>query len=222
MTTTKRQRRFVRVAALLLVLAVPLSAAALAGAGAASAATAAKKQKAGNCWIEVVNDWLDNNRVDGTYPVVCYRQAIQKLNAFPDIQQYSTAVDDIHRALLDVETHKKKPATSTTSNGSSGPASSGGGSGGGGSGGGGGSSGSGGSSGTGGTATTTTHQSFITHLFHAIGPGDAQAVPLPLLVLAGLAVLLLLAAGGTWLAKRFQARRMTPAPASVPPGEKHA
>ena len=59
-------------------------------------------------------------------------------------------------------------------------------------------------------------KSFVTRLFDSVGPGDAQSVPLPLLVLAGLAVLLLLAAAGTWLVKRLQARQarqMTPAPA---------
>ena len=46
-----------------------------------------------------------------------------------------------------------------------------------------------------------------------IGGSSAQSVPIPLLVLGRLALLLLLAAGTTWVARRFQARRMTPAPA---------
>ncbi len=46
-----------------------------------------------------------------------------------------------------------------------------------------------------------------------IGPGNAQSIPLPLLVLGGLALLLLLTAALTWFMRRLQARRVTPAPA---------
>ena len=38
-------------------------------------------------------------------------------------------------------------------------------------------------------------------------PEDAETVPLPLIVLAGLAVLLLAGAGASYLARRHQARR---------------
>jgi len=39
-------------------------------------------------------------------------------------------------------------------------------------------------------------------------------------VLAGLALLLLLAAGATWFARRLQSRRVTPAPATAPASPK--
>jgi len=45
-----------------------------------------------------------------------------------------------------------------------------------------------------------------------LGPSDAAAVPLPLLVLAGVAFLLLAAAGGSLLNRRLQARRLQPPP----------
>src|SRR5439155_9842345 len=57
---------------------------------------------------------------------------------------------------------------------------------------------------------------FINTIFDRLGPGNAQSIPLPLLVLAGLALLLLLAAGATWFARRLQARRVTPATATGP------
>jgi len=48
------------------------------------------------CWKTVVTDWSDG-RIEGSYPVSCYRQA---LHALPeDIRLYSSAVDDIKRAL---------------------------------------------------------------------------------------------------------------------------
>jgi hypothetical protein len=40
-----------------------------------------------------------------------------------------------------------------------------------------------------------------------ISPSSAQSVPLPLLVLGGLALLLLAAAGATLIARRVQAKR---------------
>jgi len=43
-----------------------------------------------------VTDWSDG-RIDGTYPMGCYRQALQAMPE--DIRLYSSAVDDIQRAL---------------------------------------------------------------------------------------------------------------------------
>ena len=48
------------------------------------------------CWQTVVTDWSDG-RIDGTYPMGCYRQALQAMPE--DIRLYSSAVDDIQRAL---------------------------------------------------------------------------------------------------------------------------
>ena len=173
------------------------------GAQAASAAPAATQRATNKCWLAVINDWLDKNRVDHTYPVPCYTQAIQHLNAYPDVQQYSSAADDIHRALLAV----------LHGGGSRGTGS--------GSGGGNLGSGGGGSPAGGGTSGISSGpaSSQSTPIKSLIGrPSDAQSIPLPLIVLGALALLLLLAGGGTWLLRRLQMRRMTPAtePASTP------
>jgi hypothetical protein len=206
MTTTRRERWTTRVGLALGVLAAAATLA--AGAGTASAAPASGGKVTATCWKDIVNDWLQHQpNVVGHYPIACYRQAIQHLNNYPDIRQYSNAPDDIHRAMLLAISQDKGGGGSGQSSG-----------GGGGGGGGGSSSGGGGSSSTGGGTSTTPQndKSFITRLFDAVGPANAESIPLPLLVLAGLAVLLLLAALGTWLAKRIQARRMTPAPAPAP------
>ncbi len=50
------------------------------------------------CWQTVVTDWSDG-RIDGTYPIACYRHALRALPE--DIRLYSSAVDDIKRALAD-------------------------------------------------------------------------------------------------------------------------
>jgi hypothetical protein len=200
-TTTHMQRRKRRAK---VVLAAIVGAVVLvAGAQSASAAPAATLTPTNTCWQDVVNDWLAHQpNVKGIYPIACYTQAIQHLNAYPDLQQYSSAMDDIHRALL---------AALLDERGGGGSSSSGGGS----SGGGGGStSGSGGSgSGSSSSGSSSGGSGPITHLFNTLGPSSATTVPLPLLVLGGLALFLMFAAVVTWITRRIQGKRMTPAPA---------
>jgi hypothetical protein len=49
-----------------------------------------------NCGQQVIADWRDG-RLDGTYPVSCYRQALGELPE--DVRVYSSAQSDITRAL---------------------------------------------------------------------------------------------------------------------------
>ena len=162
-----------------------------AGAGTATAAPSAALNPSSGCDLAVINDWADNNRVDKIYAIPCYTQAIQRLSSYPDLEGYSSAADDIHDALLAALRQDRGGGTggppTAGPNGPSGPGD--------------------------GTTTPQPHKSFITRLSDRLGPGNAQSIPLPLLVLGGLALLLLLAAGATWIARRVQARRMTPAPA---------
>jgi hypothetical protein len=72
-----------------LSLAVALCAAFFAVAGSATAATP--------CWKNVLTDRYDG-RLDRTYPVRCYRVALRHVPA--DIDSYTSASDDIRRALL--------------------------------------------------------------------------------------------------------------------------
>lgn len=193
---------------LVLVAAVSALALVAAGAPAASAAPAVMVKATDTCWLKVVNDWLHNGTVKGYYAVPCYTQAIQHLNAYPDIKQYSSAIDDIRRALQ-VAIKNDRGGSGPTSGGGSGTNPQGGGSlpGGGTNGPGGGSSSGGGGHGKG----------FLTRAANYIGPGNAQTIPLPLLVLGGLGLLLLLTAAATWFARRMQARRL-PEPAAVRAG----
>jgi hypothetical protein len=48
------------------------------------------------CGDRVVADWIDG-RIDGVYPLRCYDEAVDGLPE--DVRVYSTAVDDISRAL---------------------------------------------------------------------------------------------------------------------------
>jgi hypothetical protein len=169
------------------------------GTGSALAAHDATPATA-NCWLQVVNDWEDNGQVDHVYAPPCYTQAIQHLNAYPDLKGYSSAIDDIQQALYAVLHEEGRggatPIDTTSSSdkndsnstiGPTPPNDKGGGGGG---------------------------------PFHWVSshlsPGSATSVPLPLIVLGGLALLLLLAAAATWFARRLQSRRVTPAPAPAP------
>jgi hypothetical protein len=50
------------------------------------------------CWSRLLDDWRTGGRIDGTYPIGCYRDAISNLPE--DLRQYSSASEDITRAML--------------------------------------------------------------------------------------------------------------------------
>jgi hypothetical protein len=172
------------------------------GSGAAAAPSASVEATSG-CYLQVINDWLDNNQIDHAYAIPCYTQAIQHLSGLADVKGYSSAEDDIRRALLAAVRQDRGSGGPTNTSG--GPAPSGG-------------TNPKGPSGpdTSPSTSPSSKPSFFESLGHKMGPGNAQSIPLPLLVLGGLAALLLLAAVGTWIARRMQARRVTPAPAPTP------
>jgi hypothetical protein len=170
----------------------------VADVGGAAAAPAASQQATSQCWKDVVNDWLRNQpNLKGTYAIPCYTQAIQHLDSYPDVAGYSSASDDIHRALLAVihQDRGNGPGSGSPSTSTPGP---------------------GGTQSPGGTESSSPSaapkdEGLWTSIVHRLSPGNAQSVPLPLIVLAGLALLLLLAAATTWFARRLQSRRVTPA-----------
>ena len=57
---------------------------------------ASKGAPSTSCRSRLLRDWSDG-RIDGTYPVACYRLALKSLPA--DLAVYSSAPDDIARAL---------------------------------------------------------------------------------------------------------------------------
>ena len=175
----------------LLVLGLGLATLAVAGP-----APAASK----NCAKAVISDWYGDGRVDKIFPPHCYREAIRSLPV--DVLDYSNAKQDILRALAFARKGKADPGPSgdqqPTSNGGNGqgnggPAAPGGG------------SGPGDPGGTvgdpeegSGTATTAAGN---------VDTSGPSSLPIPLLVLGGLALLLLAAGGVGYLSRRAQARR---------------
>jgi hypothetical protein len=141
-------------------------------AGAAQPASAAVP-----CWKKLLNDWYQPP-INNVYPIPCYHQAIKQLPT--DVSVYSSARDDINRALQQAIADERKshqqvttitPVTTTTKKKPKGP---------------------------------------IGRALRDITPGGADSFPLPLLILGLLAILLVAAgvAGLVW--KRLQLRRGGP------------
>jgi hypothetical protein len=139
------------------------------------------------CWKTLLNDWYDG-RIDQTYAKHCYTEALHHLPA--DVSTYSSAREDIQRALQSAVAKNggklgpnalipgQKPRKTSTS------------------------------------STTTTagpagkpKDKGLTSLADKLNPGSATSLPVPLLVLGGLALILVAAGGAGLIAKRIQARR---------------
>jgi hypothetical protein len=185
------------------LLAAAFLALSLVAAGARPAAAASP------CWKVLLNDWYDG-RIDHTYPIACYVSALDHLPS--DVQEYSSAHDDIQRALFDARIRDRRagrtetPATlvpgapaPTTTDGTP-PAA---------------------PSATTPTPTQPVSSTFPTttaplpgnrrnvglaRLVDRIDPASPTSLPVPLLVLGGLAILLVAAGGVGVLVRRSQDR----------------
>ncbi len=165
----------------------------LVAASFGASVTAPQADAATPCWKRLINDWYDG-RIDRTYPASCYRAAIKNLPE--DVEAYSTAREDLERALLSAARRKgsaldaddpippgpgneagPKADDPTEGDGEAAPPLPG---------------SDGGDDGG---------------LLETFRPSSADEIPVPLLVLGGLAVLLLGAAAASFVARKIQARR---------------
>ena len=144
------------------------------------------------CAQHLLNDFFDG-RIDKTYPVHCYREAINSLPE--DILVYGDARNQINRALAnaitDLERHGE-PVTNATPIPGAGPD----------------------------QPRHKKKRNIFAWVADKIGPGNASSIPLPLLILAGVGLLLVAAAAASYTAKRLAARRRpqpAPQPATSPP-----
>jgi hypothetical protein len=167
-----------------------LVAAAIAIGGAAlGTAQPAQARSMSTCSSALIHDWYVDGRVDKTYPVHCYREALKEI---PEDQAiYGTLRQDLTRALQSTirqhggHVNGNTPVVPLAGGGDGdGP------------------NGTGGSGG-------------VFHwLAQKLGPSTADSIPIPLLILGGLAFALIAAAGVSLIARRMQARR---AAADPPP-----
>ena len=137
------------------------------------------------CWKLLLNDWYGGS-LTHIYPVHCYREAIDHLPS--DVKEYSSARDDILRAMQQAIAEEKKthhtvtaiePAPSTTTTGA----------------------------GSVGGTTTTKKQGPVPVAIKHLSGGGVDTFPLPLLILGGLALLLVAAGVGGLFWRRYQGRR---------------
>lgn len=169
----------VRIFGLALLLALAL----MVGAKPAAAKTP--------CWKQVVNDWVEDSRIDRTYPRQCYSDALK--NVPNDVKDYSSFEEDIQSALQRVSRVNRSL------------------------------------SGTGGGIPTQPENptprlgtadepeprpEYFQQAFDKLGPREADSMPIPLIIMAGLALLLVAAGAGGLITRRFRARRATGPPAT--------
>ena len=183
-----------------------------------TAGPAAAKKAPPPCWKTLINDWYDG-RIDGTYPIHCYREALKHLPT--DVETYSSARDDIKQALQERITQSHTPGGGA--GGAGGAGGTGGGTGGsngsgsgtpGGSGSGGTNGGGGGGSPQGGSKNTSGP---IGDVFNSTKPGKADSLPIPLIILGAVALLLMAAGGAGFLARRMRTRKLQLASAATLP-----
>jgi len=156
---------------------------------------AAPASAAKPCWKKVIDDWYDNGRIDGVYPQRCLVEA--RRHVPEDLRVYSTIDEELQNARqVAARASSRRP--------------------------GGGSPRSTGSAGGSGQAPATRNvaepdRGLFKATFKKLGPRNADSVPLPLLILAGLALLLISAGAAGLVARRLQARRTAVPPASPAP-----
>jgi len=142
------------------------------------------------CWKQVLNDW-SNGRAIGTYPLHCYRDAIRNLPE--DLRDYSSASDDIEAALQaqiakrNVRVPQVSPSSSSNSSGKAKksqktPESVAG-------------------------RTELPPRSAYRRAIDNLGTSNADAVPLPLIVLASFGAFLLVLAAALAATKRVRTMR---------------
>ena len=141
------------------------------------------------CWKQVVQDWFEDSRIDRTYPRHCYSDALK--NVPNDVKDYSSFEEDIQSALQRVSRAR------TLAN-----------------------SGGGGSTQPekptepqrriGNADEAQPRPEYFKQAFDKLGPREADSMPLPLIIMAGLALLLVAAGAGGLVTRRFRARRAGP------------
>jgi hypothetical protein len=142
------------------------------------------------CWKVLLNDWYDG-RIDGSYQRHCYNDALKHLPA--DVSTYSSAHDDIQRALQAAIAKQRAAGHAIGPKTVIKPPSRG-------------KKGLGGSK----TDTTQTGRKPGTGIADKLNPGGPSSLPVPLLILGGLALALVAAGGAGLVVKRIQARRQGP------------
>lgn len=177
-------------------ITLPLTLLAALAALVVGTGTAAAASKGGApCWKAVLQDEYVPP-ITGNYQLHCYKEAIAQLPG--DSLIYGAARQDIinamNAAVRALESKGVKVGPNTVLKGQSGGRA---------------------------NRSLQSHKrkkGFLAAIADKIGPGNASSIPLPLLILAGLGLLLVAAAGASFTARWIASRRQPrPAPATAPP-----
>lgn len=169
-----------------------LLAIALTLTGVIALTTPAGASAAKPCWKQIVDDWYGNERIDGSYSQACYREADQ--NIPQDLRDYSDLPGEIARARLrDLRDQRTETGEDIRTLAGAGPVDE--------------RTNGGGTSGSGNGGDGA-----IGSALDALGPDSADSAPVPLLILAGLALLLVAAGATGLLSRKLSARRARTTP----------
>ena len=164
----------------------------------AATAIPAQASAAGPCRNDIYDDWYQDGKIASTYPISCYHDAISHVHG--DAQIYSSLTDDIRAAMQAAisRAHGKSNVPSQVGKGVPASESAG-------------SSGSGPTSSSDATNGPDAPVDVSTIASPAVADsGKGSGVPVPLLVLGGLALLLAAAGGIGMLARRRGDRPSAP------------
>lgn len=167
----------------------------MTGVIALSAPTSAMAAQQKSCLDRIIDDWYPNERIDGHYSQKCYREAEE--NMPQDLRDYSDLPAELARArqrdLREQPADPGQDARRVASSGS-GPVDARN------------DNDDGGAKGGG----------PINDFLEAAGPSSADSAPIPLLILAGLALLLVAAGAAGILSRKLNARRARATPPGTP------
>jgi hypothetical protein len=131
-----------------------------------------------SCARQIIEQWVDVHRI-GTYPLHCYREAIAAVPE--DLRVYTGIVDDILRARQQASRSNLRRPTAVDPNVIKSAKK---------------------------QAAKDPSPALFKQAFDKLGSRNADAVPLPLLILAGLSLLLIAAGAAGLVARRLRARKV--------------
>jgi hypothetical protein len=134
------------------------------------------------CWEKVVQDWYDDSVLDNRYPRHCYTDALR--NVSEEVRTYTSFEEDVKAALQRL-TRENPRGLSSAGGDAERPRL--------------------------GSANEKPRQGLFKQAFDKSSPRNADSMPIPLLILGGLA-LLMVAAGAAGLLRRRLANRRPSAP----------
>lgn len=130
------------------------------------------------CSRQIIEQWVDFHQIDSTYPLHCYREAIAAVPE--DLRVYTGIVDDILSARQKAVRSNVRRPTAVDPNAIKSAKK---------------------------DAAKDPNQALFKQAFDKLGSRNVDTVPLPLLILAGLSLLLIAAGAAGLVSRRLRARK---------------